>query len=318
MKPPYTITPKILALISSIAEKVGEVNAVHLNRPPTELRKKNRIKTIQASLEIEGNTLSIDQITDLLNNKRILAPQKDIIEVKNAIRVYDRLEEFNPYSLKSLCKAHGLLMKDLVDKPGNLRTTSVGIFKGKEITHLAPPGNRVRSLMEDLFNYLKKDEDIPLIKSCVFHYEFEFIHPFLDGNGRMGRLWQTLILKEYAPVFEFLHIETLVKARQKEYYAVLEQSDQNGNSTVFVEFMLKIIRDSLEELLKQQNITLTGNDRINLFKEMNKTEFFIRQDYMRVFKGISTATASRDLKTAVENGIIEKSGDKRTTKYRFI
>lgn len=317
MKPPYEITNKILSLIASISEKIGEINAAHLNKPPTELRKRNRIKTIQSSLEIEGNTLTVEQITDLLNNKRILAPQKDILEVKNAIDVYHKLDKFKVYELKSLCKAHEILMKDLIENPGKLRSTSVGIVKGSDIAHIAPPGTLVYSLMTDLFKYLKNDDDLILIKSCVFHFEFEFIHPFIDGNGRMGRLWQTMILKEHSPFFEFLPIESLVKLKQLEYYNVLGKSDKQGSSTSFIEFMLEIIKDALEDLLKVQNITLTTDDRIDNFRNIIGTNFFSRQDYLRAFKNISAATGSRDLKVAVDNGIIEKEGDKRTTKYRY-
>lgn len=317
MKPPYEITNTILALVASISEKIGEINAAHLSKQPTELRKKNRIKTIQSSLEIEGNTLSVEQITDLLDNKRILAPQKDIVEVKNAIAVYDRLNEFNTYSLESLCDAHQILMKDLIGNAGKLRATSVGIVKGRELAHLAPPGEMVKPLMEDLFNYLKNDNDLLLIKSCVFHYEFEFIHPFLDGNGRMGRLWQTVILKEYSPVFEFLPIETLIKEKQRDYYNVLGKSDNEGTSTAFIEFMLSIIKDSLEELLKSPRVSLTEDDRIVHFKDLIGVKEFSRQDYLRAYKNISPATASRDLKNAVDKGIIEKHGDKRLTKYKF-
>lgn len=317
MKPPYEITNKILNLIASVSEKIGEVNAAHLNKPPTELRKINRIKTIQSSLEIEGNTLTVAQITDLLENKRILAPAKDILEVKNAINVYNKLNTFKVFELKSLCKAHAILMKDLIENPGKLRTTSVGIVQGSDIAHIAPTGEMVFPLMTDLFKYLSNDDDLMLIKSCVFHYEFEFIHPFLDGNGRMGRLWQTLILKEYSPVFEFLPIESLVKLKQQGYYNVLGKSDKQGSSTVFIEFMLEIIKDALEELLKVQNISINNSDRILNFKDIVGMSEFSRKDYLRAFKNISLPTASRDLKTAVDGGVIEKQGDKRTSKYRF-
>ena len=317
MKPPYQITNKIVELIASISEKIGEVNSAHLYRPPTELRKRNRIKTIQSSLEIEGNTLSIEQITAILENKKVIAPKKDILEVKNAIIVYDRLADYKPYNLTSFCKAHEILMKGLVDNPGSIRSKSVGIIKGSVITHVAPPGNIVRSLLKDLFDYLKKDKDLLLIKSCVFHYEVEFIHPFTDGNGRMGRLWQTVLLRQYSPVFEFLPVESLIKAKQFEYYKILGESDNQGDSTGFIEFMLQIINDSLEDLLINQNVNLTSEDRINIFKEKTGSDSFTRQDYMRQFKDISSATASRDLKEAVDKGILEKTGDKRTTQYRF-
>lgn len=318
MKPPYEITSEILKLISSISEKIGEIKSAKLTKPPTELRKRNRIKSIQSSLEIEGNTLTIEQITDLINNKRVIAPQKDIVEVKNAIELYSRLAEFNAYDLDSLCRAHGILMNTLIDNAGQFRRSAVGIIKVNNITHVAPPGDIVYALMKDLFDYLKNDKDILLIKSCVFHYEFEFIHPFIDGNGRMGRLWQTVILKDYSPVFEYLPIELLIKERQQDYYDVLGKSDNQGNSTGFIEFMLEIIDIALEDLLKTQNHTLIGTDRISIFKNFIGNELFTRQDYLRHNKEISTATASRDLKDAVDKGILEKTGEKRLTKYRYI
>ena len=317
MKPPYEITSKILSLISSISEKIGEVKSARLIKPPTELRKRNRIKTIQSSLEIEGNTLTVEQVTDLIENKRVIAPKKDILEVKNAIEVYSMLDQLNAYDLDSLCHAHGILMNGLIDFAGKLRRTSVGIVKGNEIAHIAPPGELVQPLMIDLFKYLKDDEDLLLLKSCVFHYEFEFIHPFIDGNGRMGRLWQTMILKETSPVFEYLPIETLIKERQQNYYQILGKSDSQGNSTGFIEFMLDIINVALEDLLKTQNHTVTGVDRINIFRNIIGTSLFTRQDYLRHNKEISMATASRDLIQAVERTILEKTGVKRLTKYKY-
>ena len=317
MKPPYKITTRILELVSSISEKIGEVNAAYLFKAPTELRKKNRIKTIHSSLEIEGNSLSLDQVTAILDNKRIIAPEKDIVEVKNAIKAYENLKRYNSTSLTSFCSAHEKLMHGLIKNSGKIRTRSVGIIKGATITHIAPPGDIVKSLVKDLFDYLKKGKDLVLIKSCVFHYEIEFIHPFMDGNGRMGRLWQTVILRQYSPVFEFLPIESLIKARQSEYYRILGESDNKGDSTGFIEFMLQIINESLEELLTNQNVNLTSLDRISIFKDKIKNSSFNRQDYMRQFKDISASTASRDLKLAVDNDILEKSGDKRTTLYKF-
>ena len=317
MKPPYEITSSILKLVSSISEKIGEVNAVHFNRPTTELRKKNRIKTIQSSLEIEGNTLSVEQITALINEKRVIAPQKDILEVQNAIHVYDQIRGFNFTSIGDFKKVHKSLMKSLIKSPGNFRTTGVGIMKGSEVTHMAPSGDMVNGLMKDLFQYLKDDTELLLIRSCVFHYELEFIHPFLDGNGRMGRFWQTLILMEEYPVFEFLPIETIIKEKQEEYYKSLMLSDKTGQSTIFIEFMLSVIEEGLEELLQSQNVTLTSVDRIELYKDIVDDKEFSRQDYLRYFKAISAPTASRDLKEAVEKKMLLKIGDKRTTKYQF-
>jgi len=317
MKPPYRITDKILTLLVAISERLGEINATHLYKPPTELRKKNRIKTIQSSLEIEGNTLTEEQITALLNDKRVIAPQKDIVEVQNAIRVYEQLRTFNPNKLKDLGKAHAILMKDLVEDAGKLRTKNVGIVKGSKVEHLAPSGDMVKGLMNTLFDYLKNDKDVLLIKSCVFHYEFEFIHPFIDGNGRMGRLWQTLILMQEYPVFEFLPVERLIKENQGEYYSVLSLSDKSGHCTLFIEFMLNIILQALENLLQTQNRTLTAQDRIELYKDIIKYKEFSRKDYLQNFKEISQATASRDLKWAVEQSVLIKYGDKRLTRYRY-
>lgn len=318
MKPPYDITDAILSWVARISERIGEINAIHLSKPPTELRRKNRIQTVQASLAIEGNTLTIEQVTDIWNNKRIIAPEKDIIELKNAIEVYDKLPDFNVMYLQSLCKAHKLLMKNLIEDAGKLRTSAVGIVKGQKLAHMAPPGEMVKPLMSDLFKYLKTDNDLLLIKSCVFHYEFEFIHPFTDGNGRMGRLWQTMILKEHSQIFEFLPVENLIKKRQQDYYNVLAICDKKGSSTDFIEFMLEIIYHSLEDLLKVQNIILTKEDRIEKFRDITGFNEFTRQDYLRSFKNISTATASRDLKDAVDRGVIKKSGDKRMTRYQYI
>lgn len=317
MKPPYDLTNNILKSLTAISEKIGEVNAAHLHKPSPELRKRNRIKTIKASLEIEGNTLSEEQITAIIENKRVLGPKKDIIEVVNAIMVYDALPNFKPHSLQSFLKAHKMLMKDLVEKPGKLRTSAVGIFKGTKISHLAPPAGNLDFLMNNLFDYLKDEDDPALIKSCVAHYEIEFIHPFIDGNGRMGRLWQTLILMKTYPVFEFLPFETIVKDRQDEYYEVLEASDKAGKSTRFIEFMLATINDALEDLLKIQNRQLTTADRVAYFLSVYKDKVFTRKDYMTIFKEISSSTASRDLKYALDEKLVSKEGDKRMTKYNI-
>lgn len=317
MKPPYSVSPIILKYIASISEKIGAIHATHLQKPKAELRKSNRIKTIQSSLEIEGNTLTIEQVTALLENKRVLAPQKDILEVKNAIATYDAISGFKPYSLASFLLAHKKLMQGLIPSAGKLRTGGVGIVKGSTLAHMAPPGKMVKSLMNELFSYLKKNADPLLIKSCVFHYELEFIHPFADGNGRMGRLWQTVLLIQQYPVFEFLPVESIIKKRQSEYYKVLSLSDKAGHCTVFIEFMLQVIDKALEELLDVRPARLSSADRISLFKTQMGNQFFTRQDYLRAFKEISAATASRDLKQAVTSKILQRSGDKSTTVYRF-
>ena len=317
MKPPYTLTGTILQQISLISEKIGEINATHLQRPKAELRKSNRIKTIQSSLEIEGNTLTVEQVTAILENKRVIAPQKDILEVKNAIAAYDAIKSFKSFSFSAFLSAHKILMNGLIATAGKLRTGNVGIVKGSKLTHLAPPGGMVKPLIKDLFLYIKKDTEPILIKSCVFHYELEFIHPFTDGNGRMGRLWQTVLLMQQYPVFEFLPIESIIKKKQKEYYNVLSQSDKAGQCTVFIEFMLQVLAEALEELLDSRPSSLSSIDRLLLFKSQIGTQLFSRQDYLRTFKNISPATASRDLKEAVDKKLLKKSGDKRMTVYIF-
>lgn len=317
MKPPYSITSVILSLISTISEKLGAINANHLQAPRTELRKANQIKTIHSTLEIEGNTLSIDQVTAVIENKRVIAPQKDILEVKNAIKVYDAFQSFNALSLPSFLKAHALLMKGLIPMPGKFRTAGAGIVKGSKLTHLAPKANMVKALMNDLFSYLKNDKDLLLIKSCVFHYELEFIHPFEDGNGRMGRLWQSVILKELNPIFVFLPVELIIKQRQSEYYKVLEKSDKSGNSTLFIEFILAAIDEALSIQVNQRKAPITAEERIKIFREQFGKNEFSRKDYLEYFKEISAPTASRDLKSAVEQKIIKRRGDKRTAVYNF-
>lgn len=314
MKPPYDITPKILKLISSISEKIGEVNANYLNKQSPQLRKQNRIKTIHSSLQIEGNTLTEDQITALIENKRIIGPKKDVLEVLNAIKVYEKLNEFKFHSDVSFLKAHSELMNGLIENAGKYRKQSVGIVKGTKIEHIAPPFENVPYQMKDLFKYLKDSDELTLIKSCVFHYEMEFLHPFLDGNGRMGRIWQTLILMNEYPIFEFLPFETLISQTQDEYYKSLSLSDKAGKSTFFIEYMLDVINKSLESLLNYNNRILTAIDRLEYFIKLGLKEFS-RKDYMNTFKDISSATASRDLKKGIELHLFESSGNLNKTRY---
>lgn len=314
MKPPYDITPKILKLISSISEKIGEVNANYLTRQSPQLRKQNRIKTIHSSLKIEGNTLTVEQITALIENKRVIGPEKDVLEVLNAIKVYEKLDSYKFSSDKSFLKAHLELMNGLIESAGNYRKQGVGIVKGTVVEHIAPPFENVPHLMKDLFKYLKDADELTLIKSCVFHYEMEFIHPFLDGNGRMGRIWQTLILMADYPVFEFLPFETLISETQDEYYKSLALSDKSGKSTYFIEYMLGVIEKSLESLLNYNNRVLKDVDRLDYFLKLGVKEFN-RKEYMNIFKDLSSATASRDLKKGMKLNMFESVGNLNKTKY---
>jgi len=315
MKPPYEISSEILKYISSISEKIGEVNAKYLIKTNPTLRKQNQIKTIHSSLSIEGNTLTEEQIIAILENKRVVGPEKDILEVLNALEVYKNIKQLKSESEKDFLKAHKLLLQKLIYESGKYRKQGVGIVKGSKVEHIAPSFENVPYLMKDLFEYLKDKSELTLIKSCVFHYEMEFIHPFLDGNGRMGRLWQTLILMQEYPIFEFLPFETLISKNQNEYYNALSISDKEGKSTKFIEYMLMIIDCSLSDLLENSAKKLSDEDRIQLFLENNEKDFS-RKDYLNYFKNISSATASRDLKNAVDNGIILKNGDKKTTTYK--
>ena len=314
MKPPYDITLKILKLISSISEKIGEVNANYLNKQSPQLRKQNRIKTIHSSLQIEGNTLTEEQITALIENKRVIGPKKDVLEVLNAIKVYEKLEEYKFSSVKNFQKAHYELMNGLIESAGKYRKKGVGIVKGTKVEHIAPPHENVPHLMRDLFEYLKDSNELTLIKSCVFHYEVEFIHPFIDGNGRMGRLWQTLILMSEYPIFEFLPFETLISQTQDDYYKSLSLSDKSGKSTHFIEYMLSVIDKSLESLLNYNNRILKDLDRLEYFIKLGVKEF-TRKDYMNIFKDLSSATASRDLKKGIELNMFESVGNLNKTKY---
>jgi len=315
MKPPYNLTSEILKLVSEVSHKIGEVNAYFLTKQSPELRKRNRIRTIQSSLSVEGNTLSIDQVTAIIENKRVLGPTKDIKEVSNAIEVYKQLNKLNPFNEKTFLSAHKILMQGLIKNAGHYRTAGVGIVKGSQITHLAPPANNVTFLMKDLFNYLKKSTELILIKSCVFHYEMEFIHPFADGNGRMGRLWQTLLLMQQYSVFEFLPFETLINKNQNQYYQALSTSDKEGESTFFIEFMLKILSNSLDELLTERSGPISSSERIRIFLASGIKEF-TRKNYMTYFKTISSATASRDILFAVKENLVKKFGDKNKTIYK--
>lgn len=313
----YEGTALIINLSAEIGKLLGIVDATYLRKTEPHLRKENRIKTIQSSLAIEGNTLSIDQISAIIENKRVAGPPKDILEVQNAIRAYQDLSQFDPFEQESYLKAHELLMSGLIENAGCYRTGNVGIFKGAEAAHLAPPARNIHHLMDNLFLYLKNSEDNLVLKSCVFHYEMEFIHPFMDGNGRMGRLWQTLILMQENPIFEYLPIESEIKNSQEKYYAVLAESDKDGIATRFVEYMLEVIMKSLKELIAETRVSLTDEERVLYFRAHTNLKEFSRKDYMQMFKDISSATATRDLRHGVEKGILIRKGDNRKTTYVF-
>lgn len=245
--PPFKITTRAINLIAEISAMVERFAIRMEQNDALLLRKINRIKTIQGSLAIEGNTLTESQITDILDGKHVVAPIREIQEVKNAIKTYNLYTQLAPYSTKDLLRAHGVMMEALTDDAGHFRKSGVGVFAGAKAIHIAPPANRVPTLIADLFEWLKKADDHLLIKSCVFHYEFEFIHPFSDGNGRTGRLWQSLILGQLNPVFEHLPIENMVYANQQGYYDAINRSTDATDSGIFVDFMLEEIFKTLKK-----------------------------------------------------------------------
>ncbi len=313
---PFKITTKVLNLTAEIHELLGEMKNLNIIQPSVKLRRENKIKTIHHSLAIEGNELDEDQITAVLDKKRVLGPEKQILEVKNALNVYDSLAKFNPVVEKHLLQAHRLLMQGLVKTSGRYRLGQVGIFKGTKVSHMAPPAKQVPLLMANLFNFLRNDLSSWTIKACVFHYELEFIHPFEDGNGRMGRLWQQLLLMKHSRIFEFISTETLIHSRQKEYYSVLELCDRVGDSTVFLEFSLEIILDRLRNFNSSNAVPKPNPlERIQFAIRNFGSKSFSRKNYLDLFQELSTATASRDLSMAVEKGLLEISGKKARTTY---
>lgn len=245
-KPPFTITSDILNLVAQISEQVGMLNTSALNASP-QLRKQNRIKTITGTLAIEGNTLTEEQISAIVDGQRVMGSMRELAEVQGAIQAYDALTWLRPYNISDLLTAHGMMMSDILVNAGAFRKKAVGIHKGNMVHHIAPPAHQVSGLMADLTSWLKQSKDHPLITSSVFHYEFEFIHPFSDGNGRMGRLWQTLILSQWHPLFLSLPLESVIKDNQQLYYQALEQADEEAQSTSFIYFMLSVIAQTLSQ-----------------------------------------------------------------------
>ena len=245
--PPFTVSAEAINLIAEISGQI-ERYAIRLEQEDgLRLRKANRIKTIHSSLAIEGNTLTEDEVRDIIDGKNVVAPIKQIQEVKNAIATYELYPKLNPFSVKDLLKAHGVMMQALVDDAGKFRRSGVGVFSEHGLVHMAPPADRVPMLMDDLFGWLKESKDHLLIRSCVFHYEFEFIHPFIDGNGRTGRLWQSLILGKLHPLFEHLPVENMVYANQQAYYDAITASTNVGQSGPFIDFMLNEIFKTLKQ-----------------------------------------------------------------------
>lgn len=251
--PPFTITSKILSQVSDIAEIMTEIKHSDAKKITPKLRKKNRVKSITGSLQIEGNSFTEEQVTAMIDGKRVLGSLKEIEEVKGAIAAYEKIDSYDCTKLDDLLQAHHLMMNALINNVGSFRNTNIGVYGKSGVSHVAPPPYRVPELMRELFQWLEKTEDHPLIVSCIFHYEFEFIHPFSDGNGRIGRLWQSVILKSYRELFTFVPIESIVKENQQDYYRALEEAGSVGESTPFIEFMLQNILKALRDFVNDEH-----------------------------------------------------------------
>lgn len=252
----YTITNQILAYVSSISEKIGSISATHNLESKPHLRRNNRIRSIHSSLKIEANSLSLGQVRDVINGKIVLGKQKEIQEVKNAFDAYERIKEIDPYDIEELKKYHGIMTKYVVDISGEFRNSDEEVFDDQgRCIFIAPPPYLVPSLMDDLFNWMQdeKDNTHPLILSCIFHYEFVFIHPFCDGNGRIARLWYTTLLSKWKPIFEYIPLESQIEKFQDDYYSVIAKCHVLGESTLFIEFMLSQIDKILDDISKQVN-----------------------------------------------------------------
>ena len=300
-KPPFEITNQIIDYVAEIAELVGRLTAVSpLSTSPT-LRRANRIRTIHGSLAIEQNTLSLEQVTAVLNGKHVLAPPKDIAEVKNAYEIYERLDELDPYSVDDLLTAHGIMTRGLVEESGVFRTRPVGVVDNEgHVLHFGTLPQYVPDLVMELLEWAKTTEGHMLIRSCVFHYELELIHPFADGNGRVGRLWHTLLLSKWNPAFAWLPVESIIHDRQQEYYDAINASNDAGESTVFVEFMLSAIKASLMEVIGTSNEIGKGTSdkatlRWKVIKKFLETHAFIMNADVRALFNVSAATSNRIL-----------------------
>ena len=327
---PFTVTDRIVALIADISEQIGRITIQHQGTINPHLRRENRIRTIHSSLAIEHNTLTIDQVTAIIDGKRVLGNPNEIQEVKNAYEAYELMLKLDPNSVEDLLSAHRLMMKGLVPENGRFRSKGAGIFDGEQLIHMAPTADLVPKLIADLFEWYKNSEVHPLIKSAVFHYEFEFIHPFADGNGRIGRMWHSLLLGQWKELFYWLPIEELIRSKQAEYYNALGKADKSADSAVFVELMLDIINSTLKEMENVSRSTDQVSDqdtdqddnisRLIKFlgdKEMSATDIMSRL-------GLSHRPTFRKnyLAPALEKGIIERTipdkPNSKNQKYRKV
>ena len=319
-EPPFVLTNEILNLVSKIMEKIGKINVFNeLDKLPI-LRKQNRIRSIHSSCAIEANSLSLDQVNDVINGKDVVGPQKDILEVKNAIRAYEELENINPYLKKELLRIHAIIGKDVVENPGHFRTGNEGVEdENGNVVFVAPPPEMVDGLMNNLLSWIKNNKDIinPLVLSSIFHYEFVFIHPFRDGNGRMARFWQTAILGKWNKLFYYLPIENHIKDHQDDYYKAISQSHIDGRSNSFVVFILKMIDSSLEELIKNTSIYSENSIYVKKLLSIMPVGVFLTAKEVMDLLGLKSKETFRKnyLNPVIEEGyLILEYPDKLTSK----
>ncbi len=326
-KPPFTITNSILSHVASVSEKIGRITVMNNMENKPHLRKNNRIKSIHSSLKIEANSLSLNQVRDVINGKLVLGEAKEIQEVKNAYNAYEKITEIDPYSIEEVKKFHGIMTKYIIEESGNFRSGEEGVFNGEECIFMAPPARFIPQLMNELFDWMKevKDQVHPLILSSVFHYEFVFIHPFTDGNGRMARLWHTAILTKWNPIFEYIPIESQIEKFQDDYYDAIAKCHVEGESTLFIEFMLIQIDNILDELLNQMTNSVTDdaifdanganhdvdNMEGKLLSGLKRNPYMTQTDLAEELS-LSRRTVQRIMKELINDGKIKRVGSTRT------
>lgn len=314
-RPPYTITSEILNLVAAIGEAVGKLTVLLDRTMSLRLRRVNRVRTIRGSLAIEGNTLSEAQVTAILDGKLVMAPPREVQEVKNALAAYDRFHTWNPQSQTDLLDAHRILMSGLIDEAGRYRSGGVGVVAGRDVIHMAPPARRVPNLMADLLGWLSATDAHPLIAGAVFHYEFEFIHPFADGNGRMGRLWQSLILTRWSPLFATIPVESLVYEHQTEYYNALQESTAATDSGPFVAFMLRMILEALTGIVPHVTPQVAPQVTPQVARLLAVLTGEIGRDELQAALGLADRKSFREryLAPALAAGLIEMSIPEKPT-----
>ena len=324
--PPFSLSAKAVGMIADISAQM-ERFAIRMEQSDAlTLRRANRIKTIHSSLAIEGNTLLESEVADIIDGKTVVAPIREIQEVKNAIRVYDAFEKLDPFLMDDLLRAHGLMMSALTDDAGHFRKGGVGVYSENGLVHMAPPADKVYPLMSDMFDWLKNADDHLLVRSCVFHYEFEFIHPFIDGNGRMGRLWQSLILSRWHPAFAHLPVENMVYSNQQAYYDAIAQSTKQGERGPIIEYMLEEIFKSVLQH-KGEPLDDTVNDTVNDTVKTTPTQDGIidlvrknpsfTYDELAVQLGVGRATIARNIAILKDRGVLERVGEDKNGYWKL-